>query len=71
MVSVPISGPPSLDGQAPLVTGAAGGIGGEPAPLGRYGQPKDIAQSILFLASPASSWITGKAIDINGGQYLN
>lgn len=56
MVSVPISGPPNLDGQAPL---------------GRYGQAEDIAQSILFLASPASSWITGTTIDINGGQYLN
>jgi 3-oxoacyl-[acyl-carrier protein] reductase len=40
-------------------------------PLGRYGQPEDIAQSILFLASPASNWITGTTIDINGGQYLN
>ena len=40
-------------------------------PLGRYGQPEDIAQSILFLASPASNWITGTTIDINGGGYLN
>ncbi|CAN7663657.1 SDR family oxidoreductase [Phenylobacterium sp. LjRoot225] len=40
-------------------------------PLGRYGQPEDIAQSILFLASPASNWITGTTIDINGGSYLN
>jgi len=40
-------------------------------PLGRYGQPEDIAQSILFLASPASNWITGTTLDINGGSYLN
>jgi 3-oxoacyl-[acyl-carrier protein] reductase len=40
-------------------------------PLGRYGQPEDIAQSILFLCSPASNWITGTTIDINGGMYLN
>jgi 3-oxoacyl-[acyl-carrier protein] reductase len=40
-------------------------------PLGRFGQPEDIAQSILFLASPASNWITGTTIDINGGSYLN
>jgi 3-oxoacyl-[acyl-carrier protein] reductase len=40
-------------------------------PLGRYGQPEDIAQSILFLASPASNWITGTTVDINGGSYLN
>ena len=40
-------------------------------PLGRYGQPEDIAQSILFLASPQSNWITGTTIDINGGSYFN
>jgi 3-oxoacyl-[acyl-carrier protein] reductase len=40
-------------------------------PLGRYGQPEDIAQSILFLCSPASNWITGTTIDVNGGMYLN
>lgn len=40
-------------------------------PLGRYGQPEDIAQSILFLSSPASNWITGITLDVNGGMYLN
>jgi len=40
-------------------------------PLGRYGQPEDIAQAILFLASPASNWITGQTVDINGGSYFS
>lgn len=32
-------------------------------PLGRYGQPEDIAHAILFLCSPASNWITGTVLD--------
>jgi 3-oxoacyl-[acyl-carrier protein] reductase len=40
-------------------------------PLGRYGQPEDIAQSILFLCSPASNWITGTVLDVNGGMLMD
>lgn len=40
-------------------------------PLGRYGQPEDIAQSILFLSSPASNWITGTVLDVNGGMLMD
>ncbi len=36
-------------------------------PLGRFGQPVEVADLILFLASPASSLITGEAILIDGG----
>jgi len=36
-------------------------------PLGRIGQPRDIAHAALFLASAAASYITGAAIDVNGG----
>ena len=36
-------------------------------PLGRIGQPMDIAHAALFLASAAASYITGAAIDVNGG----
>ena len=36
-------------------------------PIGRNGTPGDIAQSILFLLSDQSSWITGSIIDIDGG----
>lgn len=36
-------------------------------PLGRIGQPLDIAQGALFLASDESSWITGQTLPIDGG----
>lgn len=36
-------------------------------PLGRFGQPKDMASGILFLASEHAAWITGTALHIDGG----
>jgi len=36
-------------------------------PLGRVGTPDDIANAVLFLASPMSSWITGTALVVDGG----
>ena len=36
-------------------------------PLGRFGQPEDIAQAAVFLAGDESSWITGAAFPIDGG----
>jgi 3-oxoacyl-[acyl-carrier protein] reductase len=39
-------------------------------PLGRIGQPGDIAAAALFLSSSASSWITGVTLDISGGKVM-
>ena len=37
------------------------------APLGRIGQPEDVAHACLFLASPAARWITGATLVVDGG----
>ena len=37
-------------------------------PLGRVGQPDDIAPAVVFLASPDSGWITGETLYVTGGM---
>ena len=39
-------------------------------PLGRLGQPADIAEAVVFLASPHASYITGNTIHVNGGMHM-
>jgi NAD(P)-dependent dehydrogenase (short-subunit alcohol dehydrogenase family) len=39
----------------------------EAAPLGRLGQPEDVADACLFLASEAARWITGASLTVDGG----
>jgi 3-oxoacyl-[acyl-carrier protein] reductase len=43
---------------------------GHSFPLDRIGQPDDVAAAALFLASSASSWITGVTLDIAGGKVM-
>lgn len=38
-------------------------------PLGRRGQPEDIAKTAVFLASDDAAWITGEQISVSGGMY--
>jgi 3-oxoacyl-[acyl-carrier protein] reductase len=40
-------------------------------PLGRLGEPKDVADVALFLASDASAFITGTTINVNGGMFIS
>jgi len=40
------------------------------APLGRLGQPEDIAGAVLYLASEESDWCTGQAISVDGGMSI-
>ncbi len=39
-------------------------------PLGRMGEPEDVARAILFLASEDSGYITGQVLGVNGGMYI-
>ena len=40
-------------------------------PLGRWGQPQDVANAALFLCSPLASWITGTVLVVDGGQTVS
>ena len=42
----------------------------ETHPLGRPGEPQEIADLIYFLGSDRSGWITGETIAIDGGRHL-
>jgi len=39
-------------------------------PVGRLGEPMEIAASVLYLASPAAGFVTGHVLDINGGMAM-
>jgi 3-oxoacyl-[acyl-carrier protein] reductase len=42
----------------------------EQIPLNRLGVPQDVSNAVLFLASPAGSYITGETLHVNGGMYM-
>jgi acetoacetyl-CoA reductase len=39
-------------------------------PVGRLGEPEEIARAVVFLAADEASFITGETLSINGGQYM-
>src|ERR1700716_2882558 len=68
----------TVNGVSPGTTSTPGGSGFIEAaggaeklarayPMGRIGEPQDIANAVLFFASPLSSWITGQILSVSGG----
>ncbi|WP_333839289.1 3-oxoacyl-ACP reductase FabG [Pelomicrobium sp.] len=43
----------------------------EHVPLGRLGQPEDVAAAVAFLAGPGGAYITGCTLHVNGGMYMD
>jgi 3-oxoacyl-[acyl-carrier protein] reductase len=42
----------------------------ERIPLGRLGQPADIAAAVIYLASAEAAWVTGATLHVNGGMAM-
>ena len=55
------------DALAPFLTPERRARMEQSTPMGRLGQPEDIAATALFLLSPAAGWITGKVLGVDGG----
>ena len=64
--------PPAAGGVADLfaVERAMGDYAQRTIPLRRWGTPRDVANMVAFLASPAGDWITGAIFVIDGGEWL-
>jgi acetoacetyl-CoA reductase len=39
-------------------------------PVGRLGEPEEVARCVIFLASEQAAFITGSTLSVNGGQFM-
>jgi 3-oxoacyl-[acyl-carrier protein] reductase len=40
-------------------------------PLGRFAEPHEVADAVLFLTSDAAAYVTGATLDVNGGMFMS
>ncbi|WP_286793126.1 SDR family NAD(P)-dependent oxidoreductase [uncultured Microbacterium sp.] len=60
----------SSERQAHTLAGDAGeGVRGQ-SPFGRVGTPEEVAEAIVYLASPAAKWSSGAILDLNGASHM-
>lgn len=55
---------------APRLEGAEGDAIRAQSPFGRVATPQEIAEAVVWLASPAAEWASGTILDLNGASYL-
>lgn len=58
------------DMAAAHLQGASGEAIRAQSPLGRVARPEEVADAVLYLASPQAEWATGAILDLNGASYL-
>lgn len=54
--------------ETPMIQGQ--GYSPDTIPLGRFGAPEELAETVVYLVSAAGAWITGQAVDVNGGVFM-
>lgn len=59
-----------LTQESGLVEGAMGEAFRERTPLGRIGEPDDIADAVAFLVSEEARWVTGETLRVDGGLHI-
>ena len=66
----PIEGTAGLTKLAPGQADALQKLWGERIPLGRLGRKSDIAMGVLYLTSPAASYVSGHTLVVDGGEWM-
>ena len=66
-ITVNLVQPGSTDTDANPANGAAADFQRSLSSLGRFGEPREVANAVVFLASPAASVITGAVLNADGG----